>query len=96
MIVTSNGLLFAAGNDGKMRAFDVTNGAVLWSGELPGGSRGIPAMYEAAGRQYLAVPATVPLAVDTPIGRILRRLQLKTGMGAAMGYVAFALPEQSR
>jgi quinoprotein glucose dehydrogenase len=94
MIVTSNGLLFAAGNDGKMRAFDAANGAALWSGELPGGSRGIPAMYETGGRQYLVVPATVPLTVDTPIGRILGRLQSMTGLGAAKGYVAFALAEQ--
>jgi quinoprotein glucose dehydrogenase len=31
---------------------------VLWTGDLPAGSRGIPAMYEANGKQYLLVSAT--------------------------------------
>jgi hypothetical protein len=58
MVVTSTGLLFAAGNDGRMRAFDAANWAALWTGELP------------RGRRYLTVAAGVPLAVDTPVGRV--------------------------
>ena len=57
---------------------------------LPGGSEGIPAMYEAGGRQYLVVqassslmsgrrPAGQPLAGD-PVANPDR------------GYVVFALP----
>jgi quinoprotein glucose dehydrogenase len=58
MITTSTGLLFHAGEDAKVRAYDVETGKVLWTGALPAGSRGIPAMYEVDGRQYLVVNAT--------------------------------------
>jgi quinoprotein glucose dehydrogenase len=58
IITTSTGLLFHAGEDGKVRAYDVETGKVLWAGNLPAGSRGIPAMYETNGRQYLVVNAT--------------------------------------
>jgi quinoprotein glucose dehydrogenase len=80
IIVTSTGLLFHAGEDGKVRAHDAANGKVLWTGTLPAGSRGGPAMYEVGGRQYLVVNASqVPTGGRVPIG---------TGERA---YVAFAL-----
>ena len=47
-----------AGNDGKLRAYDEDSGRVLWTGTLPGASRGVPVMYEAKGRQYLVVVAS--------------------------------------
>jgi quinoprotein glucose dehydrogenase len=58
MITTVTGLLFHAGEDAKVRAYDVDTGKVLWTGDLPAGSRGIPAMYEVNGRQYLVVNAS--------------------------------------
>jgi quinoprotein glucose dehydrogenase len=58
IITTATGLLFQAGLDRKMRAYDAETGQVLWIGEMPGGSVGIPAMYEANGKQYLLVSAT--------------------------------------
>lgn len=58
MIVTSTGLIFIAASDGKIRALDEDTGKVLWTATLPAGSEGIPAMYEAGGRQYLVVPAS--------------------------------------
>ena len=58
MIVTSAGLIFIAASDGKLRALDEDTGKVLWSATLPAGSEGIPAMYEAGGRQYLVVSAS--------------------------------------
>ena len=76
------GLLFHAGEDGKVRAHDVETGKVLWTATLPAGSRGGPAMYEVNGQQYLVVNAS-----QTPQG----------GRGAAArmtgprAYVAFAL-----
>jgi quinoprotein glucose dehydrogenase len=77
IITTSTGLLFHAGGDARVRAHDVETGAVLWTGTLPAGSRGGPAMYEVNGRQYLVVNAT----------------QGVTGSagGGARAYVAFAL-----
>jgi quinoprotein glucose dehydrogenase len=81
MIVTSTGLVFLAGGDGKIRAYDADNGKVLWTATLPGLSRGIPAMYEVNGRQYLVVNATTPQGGMAP--------------GPDRGYVAFALPERN-
>ena len=78
IITTSTGLLFHAGGDGKVRAHDVETGKILWTGNLPGGSRGVPAMYEAGGRQYLVVNAT-----QGPVPA--------TGATGARAYVAFAL-----
>jgi len=53
MVVTKSGLVFVAGGDGKARAYDEETGQVLWSGALPGNSSGIPASYQANGRQYV-------------------------------------------
>lgn len=61
MVVTSTGILFCTGKDGKIYAFDVENGKELWSAELPTGTEGIPAMYEVNGKHYLVVCATTPL-----------------------------------
>ena len=91
MIVTSTGLIFIAASDGKIRALDEETGKVLWSATLPAGSEGIPAMYEANGRQYLVVPASSN--INSGGGH--------AGSGGTpqtvrsdlpKGYVAFALP----
>ena len=90
---TKAGLVFIAGNDGKMRAYDEDTGQVLWTGPLPGPSRGVPVMYQYKGRQYLVVAAT-PEGGGGPGGG---------GRGGAAppnpvdpstprGFIAFALP----
>ena len=81
IITTSTGLLFQAGGDAKLRAYDADTGKLLWTTGLPSGSRGLSSMYDANGRQYLVVNATLP-----PSGA--------TGptSGGKPGYVAFALP----
>ena len=89
MVVTSSGLIFIAGSDGKVRAFDQENGAVLWTADLPAVSEGIPAMYEANGRQYLVVPA----ATRTPAGR---PRDVATDTAPQTAYVVFALPEKAK
>ena len=81
MLVTSTGLIFLTGGDAKMRAYDSETGKVLWTAALPGHSRGIPAMYQVNGRQYLIVNAST--AQGGP-----------TASENARGYVAFALPEK--
>ena len=88
MVVTRAGIVFVAGADRKVRAYDEDNGQVLWTGALPGNSSGIPASYEAKGRQYVVMSsmpnaggrrgATPAVAPDTP-----------------RGYIAFALPAGS-
>ena len=84
IISTSAGLVFHAGGDGKLRAYDADNGRVLWTGALPAGSQGIPAMYEAGGRQYLLVNAT-------QLGSGYTRGQTRPGDTPAGGYVAYAV-----
>ena len=36
------------------------NGSVLWTYSMPAATSGIPAMYEAAGKQYLVVAISGP------------------------------------
>ena len=85
IITTPTGLLFQAGLDGKIRAYDVENGRVLWTGDLPAGSVGIPAMYEANGKQYLLVSATQGAGRGATAGG-------PAAAGVTRAYVAFALP----
>ena len=86
MVPTATGLIFLCGGDQKIRAYDEDTGKVLWTGDLPGQARGIPAMYEVGGRQYLVVNATSPSGGGGG-GR--------GGAGPAnpsLGYVVYALP----
>ena len=54
-VLTAGGLLFAATNDKKFRAYDADTGRVVWETTLPAGSEGVPAVYELNGRQYIAL-----------------------------------------
>ena len=56
-VATGGGLLFVAtSSDRKFRARDADTGAVLWDYDLPAASEGVPAVYEAAGRQFVVIP----------------------------------------
>jgi len=90
MIVTANGIVFATAKDGHVYAFAAEDGATLWRGELPSGSRGLPAMYEHNGRQYLVVCATTPVTFGLNVNGNGFGSDQPPGHG---GYVAFALPE---
>lgn len=93
IIVTSTGLLFAAASDGKFRAYDEETGDVLWTGNLPASSEGIPAVYDVNGREFIVVPASSK--INTGGGH----KPLRGGMpafSAAGAYVVFALPEEMR
>jgi quinoprotein glucose dehydrogenase len=84
MVVTSTGLVFATCSDGRVYAYDADNGNILWTGNLgrtnPGG---IPAMYEANGREYLVVCST---------GRI--KDKTKKDEDVPRGYIVYALPNK--
>ena len=101
MAVTSSGVLFCTGKDGKIYAFDMDNGRELWSYKLPTGTEGIPAMYEVNGKHYLAVCASTPLR----FGRQEEQEQNAVTPGAATPtpppsandkglYLVFALPDK--
>ena len=91
MIVTSTGLLFVATTDGKVRAHDEETGKVLWTGTLPAGSEGVPAMYEVNGRQVsLVVPASS--RINTGGGHRRPGEPRADPVVGHPSYVAFALP----
>jgi quinoprotein glucose dehydrogenase len=83
MFVTKTGLVFVAGGDRKVRAYDEDDGSVLWTGALPGNSSGIPASYESKGRQYIVFSSA-------PGGR--RSPAPAVSSDAPRGYIAFAVP----
>ncbi len=85
MVVTSTGLVFLAGGDGKMRAYDSRGRQGALGSQAPGQSRGIPSMYEVNGKQYLVVNATTAQGGrNAPVGDTGNR-----------GYVAFTLPDSA-
>lgn len=56
-VVTAGGLLFIAATnyDRKFRAFDKSTGKLLWETTLPYSANATPAVYSAAGRQFVVV-----------------------------------------
>jgi quinoprotein glucose dehydrogenase len=77
-IVTQNGLLIIAATtyDNKIRAFDKTNGKLLWEHQLPAAGNATPSTYMVNGKQYIVI-ACGGGKNDAPSGGT---------------YVAFALP----
>jgi len=77
-IVTQNGLLIIAATtyDNKIRAFDKTNGKLLWEGQLPAAGNTTPSTYMVNGRQYIVIACGGG----------------KNGAPSGGTYVAFALP----
>jgi quinoprotein glucose dehydrogenase len=80
----------ATASDRKIRAYDEDTGKVIWEKELPAGSEGIPAVYEVAGREYIAFcvaggDGMMTTKIDT--GKPV----VRPGPGA---YVVFALPQR--
>jgi quinoprotein glucose dehydrogenase len=78
-IVTAGGLIFigATNHDNKFRAFDKTNGKLLWEATLPAAGNATPSTYEVGGRQFVVIAAGGG----------------KSGAPSGGSYVAFALPK---
>ncbi len=79
LTATATGLLFSVTNDRRIRAWDQSNGEVLWSHEIPADPGGIPAIYEVGKRQFVVAAAT-------------RGDRKAHGLNGKYGYLAFALP----
>jgi quinoprotein glucose dehydrogenase len=76
-VITAGGLVFiAATKDGKIRAFNKTNGELLWEANLPVPGYATPAIYEVNGKQFVVIACGGG------------KLNTKSGDS----YVAFALP----
>jgi quinoprotein glucose dehydrogenase len=57
-VTTASGLTFiAATGDARLRAFDTTNGELLWDTKLPAGGQATPSVYAVHGKQYVAIAA---------------------------------------
>ena len=55
-VITEGGVLFiAATKDEKIRAFNMTSGALLWQANLPAGGYATPATYEVNGKQFVVI-----------------------------------------
>lgn len=56
LLTTAGNLLFTGGtNDRKFRAFNASNGKLLWEASTPSGVTGVPTSFEVDGEQYVAV-----------------------------------------
>jgi quinoprotein glucose dehydrogenase len=80
-IVTAGGLLFigATNYDKKFRAYDSSNGKLLWETTLPFAGNATPATYFVNGRQFIVIAAGGGKDRKSPSGGV---------------YVAFALPRE--
>jgi alcohol dehydrogenase (cytochrome c) len=56
VLATAGGVLFAGGtNDRFFRAFDASNGKILWEFQTGSGVNGVPVSFQIDGKQYIAV-----------------------------------------
>jgi alcohol dehydrogenase (cytochrome c) len=56
VLATAGGVLFMGGtNDRYFRAFDASNGKILWEFRTGSGVNGVPVSFEVDGKQYIAV-----------------------------------------
>ncbi len=62
VVATAGGLLFAGDANGRFRAFDQTNGRVLWEVNLGAPVTGFPATFSVGPRQFVAVSTGSALA----------------------------------
>ena len=80
IVVTESGLVFGAGGDNQIRAWDSDTGRQIWVSRFGGNFVGSPVMYETNGRQYLLVPASGSAARSS-----------SAGTTAPLGWIAYAL-----
>lgn len=71
-ITTAGGLVFiASGMDRFFRAFNTSNGEMLWQAMLPAGGQATPMTYELNGRQYVVIAAGGHGKLGTKLGDYL-------------------------
>jgi quinoprotein glucose dehydrogenase len=89
-VTTAGGLVLFAGNDSKLYVLDSSTGKLLCSKDLPNGSQGVPAVYEANGQEYILLAVSggatpYPEGAYMPAGGV-------SPSTVSKGYIAFALP----
>jgi quinoprotein glucose dehydrogenase len=87
IVATAGGLIFVGTHgDGYVRAFDKDTGKILWEYDVNANPEGIPAVYEANGRQYVAFCASSYARLEPGI------ISTFQGKVESQGYHVFALP----
>jgi quinoprotein glucose dehydrogenase len=102
-VVTAGGLIIAPiKSDNKLHIYDKETGKEVAQIDVPAGPEGIPAVYEIAGRQYIAISArpNVEAPVDTNQPANSKAAAQPAGSKVApaapqntQGYYVFALPD---
>jgi quinoprotein glucose dehydrogenase len=86
LVVTAGGLIFMGTyGDRTVRALDKDTGKIIWEKELEGNPEGIPAVYEAGGRQYVAFFASAGPGPGP------NSIAYKAATPGAQGFYVFAL-----
>jgi len=91
IVVTESGLVFGAGRDNQIRAWDSESGKQLWSSRFGGNFLGSPVMYQMGGKQYLLVAAASTTGFRG-FGAGAAGAPASPASSAPMGWVAYALP----
>jgi alcohol dehydrogenase (cytochrome c) len=89
---TGSGLLFIGGMDRVFHAIDEKTGKELWRTKLASPASGHPVVYEAGGREYVAIPAGDGTFGAAMFGKLVQGGIDAPALGSAL-YV-FALPEK--
>src|SRR6185369_9458246 len=93
IVVTKSGLVFHAGNDGKVRAYDEDTGEVLWTGVFNGTTSGVPVSYESKGRQYFVIVTNQGGGGRGGRGAAAAAAETEPS-STVTGAIAYALPEK--
>jgi quinoprotein glucose dehydrogenase len=89
IVATAGGLLIAGNQDRTIRAWDSNSGRLLWQSPLPSVAGGVPAVYQADGRQFIALPVA---SYDPAIAHMTSSAVMAEGRNSI---VAFALKKPS-
>jgi quinoprotein glucose dehydrogenase len=87
LVLTASGLLFGAGLDNHIRAWDSDTGKQLWAARFGGSFTGSPVMYVMGGKQHLLVAAASTVAPPSDAAHAAKAT-------APMGWVAYTLRGQ--
>ena len=87
LVATGGGLIFGGDTEGKFRAFDQSNGKILWEVNLGSPVTGYPITFSVNGKQYIAV-STGNSLVSGALNALTRDLQPSN----ASNLFVFALP----
>src|SRR5262245_25316450 len=68
ILATAGGVVFAGEANGRFRAYDATNGKVLWNFNAGAGVNAPPSSYAVGGKQYIVVAAGGNVQIDAKRG----------------------------